>query len=54
MKTIQSHKLKLKSNDALHTIKNMTDYYCYNTRRLASVELNDREINKERQGYEIC
>ncbi len=49
MKTIQRHKLKLKSNEALHTIKNMTTYYSYNTRRLASVELNDREINKEQQ-----
>ncbi len=48
MKTIQRHKLKLKSNEALHTIKNMTSYYCYNTRRLASVELNGREIDKER------
>lgn len=42
MKTLQMDKLKLKSDDALHTIKNMVSYYSYETRVKASQILTER------------
>lgn len=46
MKTLSRKALQAKSNDALYTITNMTSYYSFKTRAVASKIINGRKENK--------